>query len=74
MRPTVYVVGEVIPRLAGHDPDEHHITFGIEKRAGGHLFQLNVSNSLGTTAGQLARGARSNDDWFIGFNISRRFY
>ena len=74
LRPTVYVVGELIPRAAGHDPGVNHVTFGIEKRAGGHLFQVNFSNSLGTTMGQLARGGSSNDDWFIGFNITRKFY
>lgn len=74
LRPTVYVVGEFIPRVAGYDPGAHHVTFGIEKRAGGHLFQINFSNSLGTTIGQLARGGASNDNWFIGFNISRKFF
>src|SRR5678815_4521029 len=46
-------------------------TFGVEKRAGGHVFQLNFSNSIGTTPGQIARGGFDNDDWYIGFNISR---
>ena len=74
LRATVYVVGEFIPRVAGYDPGEHHATFGIEKRTGGHLFQINFSNSLGTTVGQLARGGSSNDNWFIGFNISRKLF
>lgn len=74
VRPTVYLVGEFIPRVAGHDPGVDHATFGVEKRAGGHTFQLNFSNSFGTTIGQLARGGRSNDDWFLGFNISRKFF
>lgn len=73
IRPTVYVVGEWAPRLAGHDPGVHHGSFAIEKRAGGHVFQLNFSNALGTTMGQIARGGFSNDDWYLGFNISRRF-
>jgi hypothetical protein len=47
IRPTVYLVGEAVPRLAGHDPGVTHGTFGIEKRAGGHTFQLNVSNGFG---------------------------
>lgn len=74
VRPTVYLVGEVVPRVAGYDPGVTHGTFGIEKRAGGHGFQLNVSNSFGTTIGQLARGGFSNDDWYLGFNISRKFF
>jgi hypothetical protein len=73
VRPTVYLVGEFIPRV-GYAPGVHHGTFGIEKRAGGHNFQLNVSNGLGNTMGQLASGAGSNDDWYIGFNISRKFF
>ena len=71
---TVYLVLEAAPRAAGHDPGVDHISFGIEKRAGGHLFQLNFSNSIGTTFGQIARGGTSNDDWYIGFNISRKFF
>lgn len=74
IRPTVYLVGEVIPRVAGYDPGVTHGTFGIEKRAGGHMFQLNFSNGFGTTMAQLARGGLTNDDWYLGFNISRKFF
>jgi hypothetical protein len=74
VRPTVYLVGEIIPRVAGNDPGVHQAAFGLEKRAGGHLFQLNFSNTLGTTPGQIARGGASNDDWYLGFNITRKFY
>lgn len=74
VRPTVYLVGEIIPRVAGYEPGEHHATFGVEKRVGGHVFQLNFSNGFGTTMGQLARGGFTNDDWFLGFNISRKFF
>jgi hypothetical protein len=73
IRPTVYLVGEVIPRV-GFDPGVHHGTFGIEKRAGGHTFQLNFSNGFGTTMGQLARGGTGSEDWYLGFNISRKFF
>ena len=72
--PSWYVVGEYAPRLAGYDPDTAHISFGVEGRAGGHLFQINFSNDFATTYGQIARGALNNDDWFIGFNISRKFF
>ena len=74
VRPTVYVVGEWIPRVAGNDPGVDHGTFGIEKRLGGHVFQLSFSNSFGTTMGQIARGGFNNDNWYLGFNISRKFY
>lgn len=73
VRPTVYVVGEYIPRI-GYSPGVDHITFGVEKRAGGHVFQLNFSNNIGTTPGQIARGGFDNEDWYIGFNISRKFF
>jgi hypothetical protein len=73
IRPTVYIVGEFIPRV-GYEPGVNHGTFGIEKRAGGHVFQLNFSNGFGTTMGQVARGGTSSDDWYLGFSISRKFF
>jgi hypothetical protein len=74
VRPTVYVVAEITPRAAGYRPGKAQAAFAFEKRAGGHTFQLNFSNALGTTRGQVARGAFNNDDWYMGFNISRKFY
>jgi len=74
VRPTVYLTLEGVPRVAGHDPGSTQIGFGLEKRSGGHMFQLVVSNGFGTTVGQLARGARDTDDWYLGFSISRKFY
>jgi hypothetical protein len=68
-----YLVGEVTPRLAGFRPGVEQASFGIETRAGGHLFQFNVSNSLGTTFGQIARSGPRND-WYIGFNLTRKFF
>jgi len=77
VRPTVYLVVEASPRVAGYDPGATQASFAIEKRSGGHSFQLNLSNGLGTTFGQLARGGFSRDDrndWYLGFSISRKFY
>jgi len=71
---SAYLVGEVTPRVAGYDAGDHQISFALEKRAGGHAFQINVSNGFGTTFRQIARGGVSYDDWFIGFNISRKFF
>jgi hypothetical protein len=73
VRPTVYVVGEAAPRF-GYTPDAMYASFAIEKRAGGHSFQLNFSNGIGTTFGQLARGGLGSDTWYIGFNITRKFF
>ena len=70
----VYVLGSWTPRASGFGPGESVKTFAVEKRLRGHVFQLNVSNSLGTTMSEMARGAANNRDWFLGFNISRRFF
>jgi hypothetical protein len=73
IRPTVYIVAEAAPHF-GYKPDVMHGSFAIEKRAGGHSFQLNFSNGFGSTLGQIARGGISGDNWYFGFNISRKFF
>ena len=73
VRPTVYLVVEAAPRF-GYTPDATHASFAIEKRAGGHSFQLNFSNGFGTTLAQVARGGVTSDNWYFGFNISRKFF
>jgi hypothetical protein len=72
--PKMYLVGEITPRVAGYKPGVNQMSFGIEGRSGGHQFQLSFSNGLGTTLGQIARGGIDNNSWFIGFNISRKFF
>ena len=74
IRPTVYLVGEISPRVSGYKQGVTHGGFAIEKRAGGHQFQLNFSDSFGTTMGQIARGGPDGTNWFMGFNISRKFF
>jgi len=69
-----YVVAEAAPVVSGHDAGIDHVSFGFEHRVGGHVFQLTVTNSLGTTMRQIALGGPHEDDWFIGFNLSRRFF
>ncbi|MEQ1897414.1 MAG: DUF5777 family beta-barrel protein [Vicinamibacterales bacterium] len=73
VRRTVYVVGEVSPRVNGYAPGKAEFGFGIEKRAGRHVFQLNIANSQASTFGQLARGGFS-DSLYLGFNLARKFY
>lgn len=74
------LVGEVHPRLAGYAGDlgsgdaSALASFGVEWRVGGHAFQVNFSNALGTTPAQVARGQQGLEDWFIGFNLTRKFY
>jgi hypothetical protein len=70
---TVYLVGEAAPRASGYRPGKAAYGFAIEKRAGGHVFQLNVNNGQGTTFGQLARGGFS-DSLYLGFNLARKFF
>ena len=73
LRPTVYVVAETSPRVAGYDPGEPSFAFGIEKRAGGHMFQLNFGNNQGTTFGQTAQGGNPHA-LYMGFNLARKFF
>jgi len=80
---SVSVVGEFVPRIGGFkgvNPDDlteraaHQLSFALEERVGGHTFQINFNNGFGTTPGQLARGAGRGGDWYLGFNISRKFF
>ena len=74
IRPTFYVSAEVAPRLAGHDPGRATWAVAAEKKtgSGGHTLSLALTNSFGTTFGQLARGG-SDHDIYLGFNVTRRF-
>jgi hypothetical protein len=73
VRSGTFVVAEFAPRVAGHSPAGRGVWgVAIEKQTRGHLFQLNLSNSFGTTYGQTALGGeRSNI--YLGFNLARRF-
>lgn len=80
--PGVYLVGEANPRLTGYEAiradgltSAAQLSFGIEKQLGGHAFQINFSNAIGTTPAQVARAQDGQvQGWFIGFNLSRKFY
>lgn len=69
-----YLFAEVSPRVSGFDPGVNQVGFGFEQRYGGHVFQLNVSNGFGTTLAQVARGGTGSDNWYLGFNLARKFY
>lgn len=69
----VYVVGEVAPRVHGYSPDAAAFGFAVEKRIGGHVFQLNLGNGQGTTFGQIARGGFPGS-LYAGFNLARKFF
>jgi hypothetical protein len=74
IRPATYLVGEFTPRVSGYKPGVDQGSFGIEFRSGGHTFQINFSNGAGTTLGQLTDSGVGGNSWFIGFNISRKFF
>jgi hypothetical protein len=70
---TVYIVGEMTPRVDGYAPGEVEYGFGIEKRVGGHAFALTFTNTFGTTFAQLARGGNANA-LYLGFNLGRKYF
>lgn len=69
----VFVVAEVSPRIGGYAPGSAEYAFGIERRAGGHMFLLTFTNSVGTTFGQLSQGGFP-DTLYLGFNLGRKFF
>jgi Membrane bound beta barrel domain (DUF5777) len=74
IRKDTYVVLEAMPRVNGYKPGVNGGGFGIEKHVGGHIFQLNFGKGFGTTMAQIARGGPESNDWFIGFNLTRKFF
>ena len=73
LKPRLFVVAEVTPRLGGYEPEDAAYGFGIETRVGGHVFQLNFNSSQATTFGQLSHGGFP-DSLYLGFNLSRKFF
>jgi hypothetical protein len=82
---STYLTGEYHPRLAGYKGEicsgavcigetDSLIAFAIEKQVGGHAFSINFSNGIGTTPRQTVTENTRDSDWFIGFNLSRKFY
>ncbi|MBN2616010.1 MAG: hypothetical protein JXR71_10000 [Bacteroidales bacterium] len=56
---------------------QNSLSVGFNIQAGGHVFQLYVSNSLGITGQNFIPGTQGNwlkGDILIGFNITRRFH
>lgn len=70
---STYVAAEVAVRAGGYAPDEAAYGFSLEKRAGGHVFSLTFTNTVGTTFAQIARGGAANS-LYLGFNLSRKFF
>jgi hypothetical protein len=72
VRPTFFISAEVSPRLAGHDPERAAWGVAAEKKTRRHVLALAITNSFGTTFGQLARGG-SDHHLYLAFNLTRRF-
>jgi len=73
IRPTVFLVGEVTPRVGGYKPGDAEFAFALEKRVGAHVFSLTFANTFATTYGQIARGGFP-DNLQLGFNLARKFF
>jgi hypothetical protein len=74
VRPTVFLVAEVSPRVAGYVLGDAEYGFGISKRVGGHVFDLTFTNTTqGTTFAQMAEGGFPNS-LYLGFNLARKFF
>ena len=71
---TTYLMTEWAPRLTGYSPLADQLMLAFEKRAGGHLFQINVGNGLSTTIGQLASGTADYERWYLGMAIARKLF
>ncbi|NIO49715.1 MAG: hypothetical protein GTN73_09825 [Candidatus Aminicenantes bacterium] len=70
------IIWEWIPVLTGYKDNSNGWGLGVEKKIGGHVFQVFVLNSTGLTSDQFIPGGdfRLKDwDLRIGFNIFRKF-
>ena len=68
----LYVVAEMTPRLSGYAPGATEFGFGVERKVGGHMFQITFANTTSTTFGQVARGGFPTT-LYLGFNLGRKF-
>jgi len=72
----ISVIAEWVPPLAGYKDLYSGWGLGVEKKIGGHVFQVFVTDSIGLIASQYLPGGdlRLGDgDFRIGFNIFRTF-
>ncbi len=72
----VSFIAEWIPVLSGYKADFQGIGFGLEKKIGGHVFQVFVLSSSGVTSDQFLPGGDLSffkGHMRIGFNIFRTF-
>lgn len=69
----ISLIGEYLPVISGHKAPANGWGFGIEKKIGGHVFQVFVLNSMGLVADQFVPGGDLKNDVRLGFNIFRTF-
>ena len=70
------IIWEWVPSLAGYKNNSNGWGLGIEKKSGGHVFQVFILNSIGLTSDQFIPGGDfilRDWDLRIGFNIFRKF-
>jgi hypothetical protein len=73
-RPRTAFIMDWTPRVAGFRPggSRHSLSFGIQRTTNAHIFELTLSNSVGTTtSGAFLSGSR---DLTLGFNLYRRLH
>ncbi len=71
-RPRTAFVMEWEPRVAGFHPEDSRNTysFGLQRTTNGHVFELTLSNTLGTTTSRAVN--TGGEEFSLGFNIYRR--
>lgn len=72
----VNITGEYYYQLNGFDGYSNSLAFGFDIETGGHVFQLHLTNSYGTTERTFIHettGKWGDGDIHFGFNISRVF-
>ena len=74
------VIAEWVPVLAGYKDYSNGWGLGLEKKIGGHVFQVFITNNYGLTAPQYLIGGDLSrftsglfDEFRLGFNIFRSF-
>ena len=74
IRPRTAFVMEWIPRIAGyHATDSRNAySFGLQRSTNGHIFELTLANSVGTTTSRAVNNALG--EFSLGFNIYRRLH
>jgi hypothetical protein len=71
---SMYLSGEISPRLGGFVIGDPEYGFAIEKRVGAHVFALTFTNGTSnTTYRQIARGGTPGH-LHLGFNLTRKFF